>query len=349
MKQMPGSLILFVLLVSLLMATNCLADTGTYRIIDYSVTLNPKANGEIVMDYSQTWQVTGGNIPWVTVGLSNANYQIVSWGGVAKTISNGNEGSSWYGARVDLKKIFLPNEFFTYNFTIIQRNLLDQRSDGYWIVFTPGWYDRCSTEKLSIKVVSPIDLKNVTTDPKPVAAEGRTLIFSKNNLGMGDRYKISIKFPKNAFFKMPAQAPESGMGIPTILFWLILLVIVFGLAGIVYWANKDDSSSASYSYHDYSGPIVSSGSIRRRIRSLENHSSGGSGAFGGRAISCACVSCACACACACAGGGGGGAGCAKKWLHSCKNCDDPQYSLQLDTIRKEEIGDGKWRKNSPSQ
>ncbi len=63
MKQMPGNLILFILLVLLLMAANCLADTGTYRIIDYSVTLDPKPNGEVVMDYSQTWLVTGGYIP----------------------------------------------------------------------------------------------------------------------------------------------------------------------------------------------------------------------------------------------------------------------------------------------
>lgn len=60
MKQMPGFLIAFILLASLLIATNSLADTGTYRIIDYSVALNPKLNGEILMDYSQTWLVTGG-------------------------------------------------------------------------------------------------------------------------------------------------------------------------------------------------------------------------------------------------------------------------------------------------
>ena len=66
------SLMLFLLLVMSLTATDSLADTGTYRILDYSVTLNPKATGEIIMDYSQTWLVTGGNIPWVTIGLPNA-------------------------------------------------------------------------------------------------------------------------------------------------------------------------------------------------------------------------------------------------------------------------------------
>ena len=130
MKKMPGNLILFILFASLLMAANCNADTGTYRIIDYGVTLDPKPNGEVVIDYSQTWLVTGGYIPWVTVGLANANYQIIGWGGAAKTVSNGNDGS-WVGARVDLNKNYLPNEKFTYNFTIIQRNLISQRSNGY--------------------------------------------------------------------------------------------------------------------------------------------------------------------------------------------------------------------------
>ena len=56
-------------------------------------------------------------------------------------------------------------------------------------------------DKLSIKVISPVDLKNVTTDPKPVSIDGRILIFSKNNLGIGEQYKISVKFPKDAYLK----------------------------------------------------------------------------------------------------------------------------------------------------
>ena len=336
MKQMPGNLILFILLASLLMATNCVADTGTYRITDYSVALNPKPNGEVVMDYSQTWLVTGGNIPWVTVGLANANYQIVGWDGAAKTVSNGNEGD-WYGARVDLDKNYLLNEKFTYNFTIIQRNLISQRSDGYSIVFTPGWYDRCTIDELSLKVISPIDLLNVTADPKPAETVGRTLVFSKNNLGMGERYKISVNFPKNASFKMPAQAPKSGWDF---LVPLIGVVIFFAFIILLNYAKYYSSRLPNDSYYqDYSGPVVSTGGIRRRIGSHEDHSSGGSGAFGGRASSCACVSCACACACA--GGGGGGAGCAKKWLHFCNKCEDPQYSFMLDVTGKEETGDGK--------
>ena len=342
MKQMPGNLILFILLASLLMATNCHADTGTYRITDYSVTLNPKTNGEVVMDYSQTWLVTGGNIPWVTVGLANANYQIVGWGGAAKTVSNGNEGD-WYGARVDLNKNYLPNEKFTYNFTIVQRNLISQRSNGYSIVFTPGWYDRSTIDKLSLKVISPIDLLNVTTDPKPSATAGRTLVFSKNDLGMGERYKISVNFLKSALFKVPAQSPQSpqspqsGWNSPI----LILLVIIVGVILVAYYysIHPDDSY-----YQDYGGPVVSTGGIRRGMGSDEDHSSGGSGAFGGRASSCACVSCACACACACAGGGGGGgggAGCARKWRHFCNKCGDPQYPSLLDVTEKEEMGDGK--------
>lgn len=334
---MPGNLILFILLASLLMATNCVADTGTYRITDYSVTLDPKPNGEVVMDYSQTWLVTGGNIPWVTVGLANANYQIVGWGGAAKAVSNGNDGS-WIGARVDLNKNYLPNEIFTYNFTIIQRNLISQRSNGYSIVFTPGWYDRSSIDKLSLKVISPIDLLNVTADPKAVTTVGRTLVFSKNNLGMGERYKISVNFLKSALFKVPAQSPkfppspQSGWNS---LILLILLVIIVGVILVAYYYSIHPSDG----YHDYSGPVVSTGGIRRGMRSHEDHSSGGSGAFGGRASSCACVSCACACACA--GGGGGGAGCAKKWLHFCNKCEDPQYSFMLDVMEKEETGDGR--------
>jgi hypothetical protein len=241
---------------------------------------------------------------------------------------------------VDLNKNYLPNEKFTYNFTIVQRNLISQRSNGYSIVFTPGWYDRSTIDKLSLKVISPIDLLNVTTDPKPSATAGRTLVFSKNNLGMGERYKISVNFLKSALFKLPAQSPQSpqspqsGWNSPI----LILLVIIVGVILVAYYySNYPDDSY----YQDYGGPVVSTGGIRRGTGSDEDHSSGGSGAFGGRASSCACVSCACACACACAGGGGGGAGCTRKWRHFCNKCGDPQYPSLLDVTEKEEMGDGK--------
>jgi hypothetical protein len=333
MKQMPGFLIAFILLASLLIATNSLADTGTYRIIDYSVTLNPKLNGEILMDYSQTWLVTGGYIPWVTVGLPNANYQITSWGGAAKKVSNGNEGS-WNGARVDLNRNYQPNEVFTYNFTILQRNLVNQRPDGYGIEFTPGWYDRCTIDKLSIKVVSPTGLKNVTANPRAATSDGRTLLFSKNNLGMGERYRISVQFPKEAGFKVLAQSSQSrsksgdNSFIPLI-FIIVVFAVIF-LALYLQWTSTNDG------YSDYGGPVVYSGRIGRGRH--RDHDSGGSGSFGGRASSCACVSCDCACACACAGGGGGGAGCAKKWVHSCNKCDSSQYSTQND-FKEEKMGD----------
>ncbi len=333
MKQLPRNLITFIFL-ALLMATNGLADTGTYRIIDYSVTLNPMPNGEILMDYSQTWLVTGGYIPWVTVGLSNANYQIMSWGGAAKKVSNGNEGS-WYGARVDLDRNYQQNDVFAYNFTIIQRNLLNQKPDGHEIVFTPGWYDRSIIEKLNIRVVSPTDPKNVTANPRPVAAEGRALLFSKNNLGMGERYKISVQFPKEAGFKIlphSTQSRNESRGNPFIAFIFIVLIFVVILLALYFqWVGTKDG------YNDYGGPVVSSGRIGRGWQ--RDHDSGGSGGFGGRASSCACVSCDCACACACAGGGG--AGCAKKWLHSCNKCDNPQYSIPEDVKEEEKMGDSR--------
>ncbi|HNX40084.1 MAG TPA: hypothetical protein PKK11_05835 [Methanothrix sp.] len=326
MKQMQmkttASLILIILFSSLLIAGSS-ADTGTYRITDYTVTLAPKLSGEIAMDYSQTWLVTGGNIPWVTVGLPNSNYQIKGWGGAAKKVSNANEGS-WYGARIDLDRNYLPNERFTYNFSIVQRNLMESRSDGYWLEFTPGWYDRAAIDKMSIKVISPIDIKNATASPDPASWQGRTLIFSKSNLPMGEKYKVSVKFPKNAPFYVQAKPPQSTQSPPSIwnrLFTFILvLIFVAVMFAIDYYTKNDDDG-----YWDYGGPIIYSGHKSGGSGGGKNHKTGGSGGFGGRSSSCACVSCACACACACAGGGGGGgAGCAKKWLHFCKKCGDQQ-------------------------
>jgi len=52
------------------------ADTGTYRISDYIITLEPQNDGQVRITVEQQWQVLSGDIPWVTVGLPNENFSI---------------------------------------------------------------------------------------------------------------------------------------------------------------------------------------------------------------------------------------------------------------------------------
>ena len=57
-----------------LTAAPALADTGTYRITDYTVQLEPQNDGTVRITITQDWIVNSGSIPWVTIGLPNSHF-----------------------------------------------------------------------------------------------------------------------------------------------------------------------------------------------------------------------------------------------------------------------------------
>jgi uncharacterized membrane protein YgcG len=298
------NLVLLAFLVSVMLfgaAVSAEGDTGTYRINDYRVVLEPYPNGQVQINYSQTWLVTGGHIPWVTVGLANPNFEIRGFGGAAKQVKSANEGS-WYGVRVDLDRDYKPGETFQFNFLILQKRLLAPKESGYTLAFTPGWYDRCFIDSMSIRVVSPTNLVNVSFEPQG-RTDGKAIEFQKLNLGKGEKFPIRVNFPKEAFGNVSPENTESDddlgfIGIILIVFFLFFLVFILAAAA----ADSDG---------DYGGAGVYAGGYSGSHDSGD--SSGGGGGFGGSSFSCAC-----ACACACAGGGG--AGCSKKGIHYCPAC-----------------------------
>jgi hypothetical protein len=113
------------------------ADTGTYRIVDYSVRLAPQNDGRVRISIDQQWEVTGGNIPWVTVGLPGPIFTIEGFGGAAKKVSNGS-GNGFFGVRCDLDKDYTAGQTFRVQFTVLQSNLLERLpKESQWrIVYT---------------------------------------------------------------------------------------------------------------------------------------------------------------------------------------------------------------------
>lgn len=79
MKIQRLLLALLVLNVAVLPALAA-GDTGTYRILDYRVTLTPHSDGKVGIDFYQKWLVTGGHVPWTTLGLPNEMFEIKSLG-----------------------------------------------------------------------------------------------------------------------------------------------------------------------------------------------------------------------------------------------------------------------------
>ena len=68
--------VLFIILFLIVISGIASADTGTYIIKEQFVNLDIYSNSDVRIKYEIKMEVTGGNIPWVTVGLPNKNFDI---------------------------------------------------------------------------------------------------------------------------------------------------------------------------------------------------------------------------------------------------------------------------------
>src|SRR4030043_267218 len=154
------------------------ADTGTYEILNYTVELAPSSDGSVNMTYYQEWLCTGGEIPWVTVGTANSDFDIISTGGNVESARKDSSGG-WHGVYLTLDEDYASGETFTVSFSIVQRNLLERlTNEGKWrIDFTPGWYDNCVTDNLTITLNSPVPVSSYSFSPQPALVIGNTVTW----------------------------------------------------------------------------------------------------------------------------------------------------------------------------
>jgi hypothetical protein len=295
------------------------ADTGTYTIQDYKVTLTPKSDGTVEAEYYQKWLVTGGYIPWITVGTPNANFSIVpqSNTGAASSVSSDSYGN-WSGVRIQLDKSYVQGQTFEAGFKIVQRGLFYAEGENYKMLFWPGWYDRAKTEHLEISVFLFAKPETVKATPEP-RREGQWLKWQTDNIAPGQKYTISVSIPKRLMtVKIRSRNQKETRDI--IVFFVMASIVVFGLF-ILAFSNRSGYGGGPSIYY---GGGRGSGGRGRGGKGGGGIGTGGGGGFGGRSVSCVCA-CACAgCACACACAGGGGAGCDRKLSQMCRLCKDCQ-------------------------
>jgi hypothetical protein len=312
---------MFVLvLASLFMTTgrSLAGDTGTYRILSHKVGLTPRSDGTVTIDYYQKWFVTGGHIPWITVGTPNSNFAITSSRGAVAGISSAS-GGGWSGVRIDLDRDYRHGETFEVGFSIVQRGLFYASKGNYELGFTPGWYDRAITDSLRVSVKFFAKLETVTANPRPSTVSSDEMIWEKQSLSAGERFTIHVSFPVGLFpsgiskKNLKGASGDSLSGAPGVFVFIFVAVIVV-IVILALFSSKRRYSGGNIFYGGMSGGRPGRGS------SGSGRSTGGGGGFGGAGISCACACVSCACACACAGGGG--AGCSRKLEHACPVCGE---------------------------
>jgi hypothetical protein len=293
-------------------------DTGTYRILSYKVDLTPRSDGTVTIDYYQKWYVTGGHIPWITIGTPNSNFTIASSRGAVSTIAAAS-GGGWSGVRIDLDRDYTHGQSFEVWFSIVQRGLFYAAKENYEMVFTPGWYDRAITDTLRVGVRFFADLKTVIAKPAPSFVSDEAMAWEKSGLSAGERFTIRVSFPVGLFPSGIAKKNLRGGsgdklagGVGVFLFFFIAVIVVIMILAMS--SAKRRYSGGNIFYGGFPGGRSGRGS------SGSGRSGSGGGGFGGAGFSCACACVSCACACACAGGGG--AGCSRKLEHACPVCGE---------------------------
>lgn len=227
-------------LVFLLMAVfPVLADTGTYGISDYIVTLEPQSSGQVRITYEQKWNVLSGHIPWVTVGLPNNNFSVESFSGAASKVADANSGG-FSGVRLDLDKDYQPGQTFDIKFTVLQGDLLERlTSDKKWrIDFTPGWYDRAAIDHLQINLVSPVDYQSYSSvSPMPASVNNNVITWERLKLAPSGQFNVAVESTDGSFLSAAASStPSQGKGLGKTFYIVIAIIIVVGL--LIFWGIR---------------------------------------------------------------------------------------------------------------
>jgi hypothetical protein len=236
-------------ILALVLLLNVLApvfgDTGTYRISNYAVILEPQSDGRVKISYDQTWLVLSGNIPWITVGLPNSNFSILNSSGAAAKIASANSGS-FAGVRIDLDKTYQAGQSFSLKFSILQSNLLEKlTSENSWrINFTPGWYDQAAIDKMQITLISPVDTATYySISPAPLSNQDNTLIWQRQQMSPGDRFNVVFQSSNGSFLSADSSnnTAKSQSPFGTTFFVIIGIVIVAGLLiALAIYKNKQN-------------------------------------------------------------------------------------------------------------
>jgi hypothetical protein len=220
------------------------ADTGTYEILNYTVELTPLSDGSVNMAYYQEWLCTGGHIPWVKVGTANSNFDIISTGGNVESARDDSSGG-WQGVYLTLDKDYTSGEKFTISFSITQRDLLERlTSEGKWrIDFTPGWYDNCITDNLTITLNSPVPVSSYSLAPQPTQVTDNIVAWQAS-LGRGDRFDVTIVSSDGSFLE-PAE--PAGPNLSWV--WVLIPIFIVGFLGFIFArSRRRERSSTSEEY-----------------------------------------------------------------------------------------------------
>lgn len=166
------------------------ADTGTYYIEKQVTNLTINLDRSVSIDYYMKWKVNGGNIPWVTLGLPNDNYEIESYGANIREAHSQNQGS-WSGVYISLDKTYYENEEFEILIKVLQKDFIKKYNGKASIEFTPVWWDNARIGDLIVRIIPPNEIVSLETGSEPSRFEDKGAVWEWTEVSNGERKTVS--------------------------------------------------------------------------------------------------------------------------------------------------------------
>ncbi len=291
----------------------------TYRpepqdvIKEYRVTVNPKEDGSLDIEYSFLWQALDPDedLMWVEIGMANPSFTVYE-DSVSSTVQHFRKEveEDYVTLCLYFEKAYRAGETLRFSFTVNQKSMLTRSGNAYFYEFVPGWFNATPVEAFSFRWKASDDVLYAAQGTR----DGDYYLW-EGSMACGDYQKMAVQYKSGTFDGQRVSAyhefddsgafdelAERRFG------FSFLCILGIGLMGIVEIYIVD----CYVSYVRGRGFLIGYGhrvhiygrSNPHYIRERERHAaskSGGRGYGGG---------CACACACACAGGGR--AGCSQK-------------------------------------
>lgn len=281
-------------------------------IKDYRVTVYPREDGKLDIEYSFVWQAVDQFEPlsWVEIGMANNNYIVDR--DVSATIADYSyvTDGDYVALRLDFAKNYYGGNIVEFSFKITQSNMLCGNKAGYYYEFVPGWFNSIPVEHYEFRW-----------------KKSDSCLWAEGSLDEGDYYLWSGSFEPGEYKKMYVGYNSAFFnGAETISHYefdssdaynelagdklgvvvLAIIIIMFLAVAEIFIIDSYVSYGrgrgflTGYGHHVHTYGRSNPHYVRQRAIHTASSSHGSSGGRG----------CACACACACAGGGR--AGCSQK-------------------------------------
>ena len=284
-------------------------------IKEYKVTVSPRDDGTLDVEYYFLWQPLDTTEPltWVEIGMANPNFSVYR-DSVSDTVKSYQKYTEddYVSFRIDLARPYYGGETVEFFFKINQKDILCNNQAGYFYEFVPGWFNAIPVEHYEFSWLRSDDCKWADD----ARSEADRYVWS-GSFDCGGYQKMYVGYGTEAFDGSDTvkHRPFRGDGSFNELKENKAVAVIVAIVFVCVIAIAEVYIIDSYvSYGRGRGFLVGYGhrvhvygrANPHYVREREKHAASSSRGSGGRG-------CACACACACAGGGR--AGCSAKNLY----------------------------------